>query len=95
MMGQEQMPAQGGGEAPAEGGGAGELLVNVGKGLEAITNAVGQAEVPDEIKQRLAAVTQEYLSIVDELSGGAGGGQGGAAQVEQTPGARPASPSGM
>jgi len=93
-MGQPGMEQQG---APAEGGGdPNELILNVGKGLEAITNAVGQAQVPDEIKQRLAAVTQEYMDIVDELSGGApSGGQGGAAPVEQTPGARPMSPSGM
>jgi len=92
-MGQEGMPAEGG--APAGGGNPNELIINVGKGLEAITNAVGQAQVPDELKQRLAAVTQEYMAIVDELSGGAGGGAGGAAPVEQTPGARPKGPSGM
>lgn len=96
-MGQE-MP-QGG--APAGGGGApaqgdpNELIMNVGKGLEAIANAVSKSQVPDDLKQRIAAVAQEYMSIVSELTGGAPAEKSGSAPVEQAPGARPQGPQGV
>jgi len=53
----------------------GELIQNVGAGLEAVTKAIMGSGAPDEVKQQMQAVLQGYAGIVQTISGG-GGQQG-------------------
>lgn len=73
-MGQ-RIPPQQGAQGQQGGGGpsSAELIQNVGKGLEQLTQALTQAQgVPDEIKQQMVAVFQGYSAVVQALQGGGG-----------------------
>lgn len=80
---------------PASGG---ELIDGVMQAtqviLEGVTSAPG---VPDEAKQALAQATQQYITVLNQVVGGAAQEQGQSQprQVESVPGGRPITPSGM
>jgi len=55
------------GQAPS----AGELIQNVGAGLQQVTQALTQAEgVPPQVKEQMAAVMQGYTAVVQALQDG-------------------------
>ena len=91
-MNQEQMQQGGGG-----GGDTGQVFMDIANGLAVVTDAVMQSNAPDDLKGRMQGVMQEYMSIVDELTGGGaqGGGGGQPMPVEQSPGAVPYSQAGV
>jgi len=82
------------GAAPQEGGGGTAQVINdVGNGLAVVADAVIQSQAPDQIKQRIGALVQEYAAIMQELTGGGAPQGGGAVQVDQ--GGQPMSPAGV
>lgn len=95
MAMQEEMPqgaeAQGGGEA----GGTAKVFNDVANGLAVVTDAVMKSQAPDEIKSRMQGVLQEYVSVLQDLTGGGGEAPqgGGAVPMEQV--GQPYSPAGV
>lgn len=90
MMGQAAPAAEAGGEG---GGGTAQIINDVGNGLAVVADAVLQSQAPDEIKQRIGMLVQEYGQIMQELMGGGATAGGGAVPVEQ--GGAPMSPAGV
>ena len=84
---QEQQGQQGQGDL-------GELIVNVDSALMSIAEIMTQSSVPDEIKQRIVAVVQEYKDIMQSITGG---GQGQSQQGAQpmTDQGQPYNPAGV
>jgi hypothetical protein len=94
-MMEEEM--QGGGMA-AEGQGGGDtaqVFNDVANGLAVVTDAIMKSQAPDEIKQRMQGVMQEYVTILQDLMGGGAPAeaQGGAVPMEQV--GQPYSPAGV
>ena len=91
-MNQDQMQQGEGG-----GGDTGQVFMDIANGLAVVTDAVMQSNAPDDLKGRMQGVMQEYMAIVDELTGGGaqGGGGGQPMPVEQSPGAVPYSQAGV
>lgn len=79
----EMDPNQMQGGAGSEGGGtpsAGEIIANVDTLLGVLAEAIMTGPANDEIKQRMAALQEEFRSIitaVSQQSQQGGGGQGG------------------
>lgn len=70
-QGQPQDQAQMGGSSKAS-----ELMMNVGKGLSTVAQAIGASGAPDEFKQAIASLVDQYQQIVEQvLGGGQGGGE--------------------
>jgi hypothetical protein len=95
MMAEEM---QGGGMA-AEGQGGGDtaqVFNDVANGLAVVTDAIMKSQAPDEIKQRMQGVMQEYVTILQDLMGGGAPAEaqgGGAVPMEQV--GQPYSPAGV
>lgn len=56
-------------------GGAADALVQTDEMLFKVVSAVGQAQVPDEVKQMFAQSLQAYRGGMEALMAAAGGGQ--------------------
>jgi hypothetical protein len=78
----EMDPNQMQGGAGGEGGGtpsAGEIIANVDTLLSVLSEAIMTGPAPDEIKQRMAALQEEFRSIITAVSQQSQQGGGGAA----------------
>ena len=91
---------QGGGMAAEGQGGGGDtaqVFNDVANGLAVVTDAIMKSQAPDEIKQRMQGVMQEYVTILQDLMGGGGAPAeaqgGGAVPMEQV--GQPYSPAGV
>jgi len=87
-MGQEQ--AQGGG------GGAAEAVQGVIQAAQVIMQGVAEAPgIPDEAKQALAQATEQYVGILQQITGGGAPQEQAPQQVDSVPGGRPLTPAGV
>jgi hypothetical protein len=93
--GPEEAPVE---EAPAEGGGGGDLaslLQNLAQGITILEETVVGSGVMPEIGQRISAIKQELMGVVDQISKGGGGAPQQAASpapMEAGPGGVPSTP---
>ena len=101
MANGQMMPQGGGGEMPMQQGGgsqggapsAGEIIANVDTLLGVLAEAIVSGPAPDEIKQRMAALQEEFRAIMTDLSAASKGGGGGSRP--QGGGAQPMRDQGM
>jgi len=93
-MDPNQMQAGAGGQAPS----AGEIIANVDTLLGVLAEAIVSGPAPDEIKQRISALQEEFRAIITAVSqsqqgGGAGGQRSGGMNPQPVRGQ--GTPSGM
>lgn len=90
----QAMPAEGAAEQQG-GGDTGQIFNDVANGLAVVTDAVMKSQAPDDLKSRMQGILQEFVGVLQELTGGQAAPAGGVEAAEQGAGGQPFSQAGV